>query len=178
MREKISNNSIIRFAWRAFSWGVVVTVALFTVLLVGIRLLGYTPYAVLSGSMMPVYQVGDLVYVHEKAPEDIQPGEVITFVADENLTVVTHRVVGADRENRFFITKGDANNVEDGSPVLYENVVGTAAFSLPKLGYVSAYFTSPSGRYVGIAAVCVLLLFLIVPELLKSERKEKNAAGK
>lgn len=153
----------------------VLLVVLLAVAMAGVRLFGFTPYTILSGSMTPKYQVGDLVYTRETAPENIQVGDVITYVYNEERNVVTHRVVEADRENRCFYTKGDANKSTDGKEVLYENVVGVVAFSIPKLGYLSVYLMSPSGRYVGIAAGLTLILVLFVlPELFSSKRKKQK----
>jgi len=155
--------------WGIISWILILIVVWLAVVLVGVRVLGYTPYAILSPSMTPKYQVGDLVYVKSCPPEEINVGDVLTFVANEDLLVVTHRVAEVDRENRCFITKGDANTSEDLAPVLYENVLGTVRFSLPKLGYVSTYLTSPSGRYTGAAIVFSLILMLILPEFFKKD---------
>ena len=154
--------------WGAISWLLVAAVVLLAVALVGVRLIGYTPYAVLSGSMTPKYQVGDLVYVRATPPEQIQVGDVMTYTAGGK-SIVTHRVVEIDQENRQFITKGDANNDRDVKPVAYENVIGTVAFSLPKLGYVSNYLTSPSGRYVAMIATFAVVLVLIIPELFRKK---------
>lgn len=156
------------------SWTLVLVAVLLATALVGVRFLGYTPYAVLSPSMTPKYQVGDLVYVKACPPEDIVVGDVITYVANENLLVVTHRVAKVDKENHSFTTKGDANESEDLAPVLYENVLGTVEFSLPKLGYVSTYLTSQSGRYAGVAIALALILLLLLPELFRKERSNKK----
>ncbi len=158
--------------WSFFTTLLVILVVLLAVALVGVRLLGYTPYAILSPSMTPNYQVGDLVYVKSVDPELIVVGDALTFVANEKLTVVTHRVDEVDRENRLFYTKGDANESRDSAPVLYENVIGIVKFSLPKLGYVSTYFTSTSGRFAGMAMVFFLILLYIIPELIKSGKKK------
>lgn len=160
--------------WSVVTTLLIVLVGLLAVLLAGVRLVGYTPYAVLSGSMTPAYQVGDLVYVKAIDPEEIEVGDAITFVYDESLTVVTHRVTAVDRENGSFTTKGDANDSEDGRAVLYENVLGVVQFSLPKLGYVSSYLTSAQGRYAALLVVCAILLAMILPELFG---REKPPAG-
>ena len=167
----------IRAVWNAVAWFAVACFILLAVALAGVRILGYTPFAVLSPSMTPLYQVGDLVYVKNVNPENVVPGDVLTFVANEDLLVVTHRVVEADRENRCFITKGDANQVTDVNPVLYENVLGVAAFSLPKLGYVSMYLSTPSGKYVAIGIGFALLLIMLLPELKSGKKETESPTG-
>lgn len=172
MEEAVrKKKSPFRVIWNILSWLLVFAVVLLAVALVGVRILGYTPYAILSPSMTPQYQVGDLVYVKSCPPEEIAVGDAITYVANEDLLLVTHRVTQNDRDKRCFITKGDANNTEDLAPVLYENVLGTVRFSLPKLGFVSTYLTSQSGRYAGAAIAFALILLLIVPEFFKKEQK-------
>ena len=166
---------VIKNIWNITTWIIVAFVVIMAIALAGTRFVGYIPYAVLSPSMTPIYQVGDLVYVKAIEPETIEIGDAITFVANEELLVVTHRVTETDRENRCFITKGDANNVEDAAPVLYENVLGVVAFSLPKLGYISMYLSTESGKYVGIAVVLTMILLFILPEVFKQDKKKDNS---
>lgn len=171
--QKKAKKSVISKIWSIFTWLVVAVVALLAIALVGVRLVGFQPFMVLSPSMTPKYGVGDLVYAKPTEPEAIEVGDVLTFVAGEDGTIVTHRVAEADRENRCFYTKGDANDSRDMSPVAYENVVGVVRFSLPKLGYLSAYLLSSSGRYAAIAAVLVIVLIMVLPELFgKSGKKD------
>lgn len=158
--------------WGVISTLLVIAVLLLAAALVGIRLFGYTPFAVLSPSMTPQYAPGDLIYIKETPLDQIVEGDVITFVADADSTVVTHRVVEVDRDGRKFYTQGDANANRDGNPVLYENVLGVVEFSLPKLGYVSTYVSSETGRYAAMAGVFVLILLWILPELLRPEEKK------
>lgn len=163
-----------RVIWNLITTLLVIAVVLLAVALVGVRLIGYTPYAVLSPSMTPKYLPGDLIYVEKTDPGQITEGDVITFVVDENSTVVTHRVDAVDRTEHKFYTKGDANENRDGNPVLYENVLGVVKFSLPKLGYVSSYVASQTGRYVAIIAVLVLILMWILPELFQPQKKNDS----
>ena len=125
----------------------VALVALLAVALVGVRLAGIRTFTVLSGSMEPTYHVGSLIYVKKVDPTTIRPGQVITFMLDEN-TVATHRVVEVvpdedDPSTLRFRTKGDANDAEDGSLVHYKNVIGTPVFAIPKLGYAANYIQHP-----------------------------------
>ena len=152
---------------------------LLAVALVGVRLAGIRTFTVLSGSMEPTYHVGSLIYVKKVDPAAIRPGQVITFMLDEN-TIATHRVVGIvpDEEDPTVIrfrTKGDANDAEDGSLVHYKNVIGTPVFSIPYLGYAADYIQHPPGMYIAISAGAVLLLLVFLPDIFAEEDdKEKD----
>lgn len=137
---------------------VVVLAVILALLLVGVRLVGLRPMCVLSGSMEPTYHTGSLIYVKPCAPEDVQVGDAITFVLNEDLDVVTHRVISIDAENEHFYTQGDANDAPDGAPVYFKNLIGRPVFTIPYLGYVSHWVSNPPGMYLAIALVLVVAL--------------------
>ncbi len=169
----------IKKVWNVCTSVLVAVIVLIAVLLVGVRVIGLTPYVVLSGSMEPVYPVGSLVYVKNVEPETVEVGDPITFVLDEELTVVTHRVVAIDAESEQFTTKGDANDVIDGAPVHFNNLIGRPVFCIPKLGYLSNFLTQPPGRYVGWSIIAVAVILLFAPEILKwADDADKKAAQK
>ena len=76
-------NPILKKIWNFASWLLVAAVVILAILLAGVRLVGFTPYTVLSGSMEPAYPVGSLIYVRSAAPEDISAGDAITL-ADQS----------------------------------------------------------------------------------------------
>ena len=152
----------------------VLAVAALAFLLAGIRIVGFTPYAVLSGSMEPAFHVGSLIYVKSVDPEDIKVGDAITFRLSGEDTAATHRVIEIDRENQCFYTKGDANETPDASPVPYSSVLGRAVFTVPKLGLFSSWLSSAQGKYAAISGVGLLLLFIILPEILFKDGKGKT----
>ena len=147
----------------------VVLVVLSAIFLMGSRLIGYRVFNIVSGSMEPNYSIGDLIYVKEVDPATIQPGDVITFVLNEDLVVATHRVTRVDAEKQHFYTKGDANETEDGAPVHFKNVIGIPQFAIPYLGYVSDFIQHPPGMYVAIAVVAVILLLAFIPDFVKKK---------
>lgn len=172
-------NKSVKRVWNAISWILVFCVVVMAVLLGGIRLVGLKPYAVISGSMEPAYHVGSLIYVKTVPPEDIQVGDPITFVLNENLVVATHRVIQIDPENQYFYTKGDANDAPDGAPVHFNNLIGKPVFTIPSLGYLSTWITNPPGTYIAICAAVILVLLFFLPELLdKAEAADKKAEAK
>ena len=155
----------------------VLAVAALAFLLAGIRIVGFTPYAVLSGCMEPAFHVGSLIYVKSVDPEDIKVGDAITFRLSGEDTAATHRVIEIDRENQCFYTKGDANETPDASPVPYSSVLGRAVFTVPKLGLFSSWLSSAQGKYAAISGVGLLLLLIILPEILFKDGKGKTKQG-
>ncbi len=174
----------IKKIWNIFTSVLVGLVLLLAIALVGVRLFGFQVYTVLSGSMEPTYHTGALLYVKEVDYRELEAGDVITFMLNED-TVATHRVMGVvpDEEDPTvlrFRTKGDANDAEDGRLVHYRNIIGSPVFSIPYLGYVANFIQNPPGTYIAISAGAVLLMLLFLPDLLFSdgERKEKKTKGK
>lgn len=179
--------SNIRKIWDVFTSILVAGIVILAVLLAGVRVIGLEIYTVLSGSMEPTYHTGSLIYVQDVDPYEIEAGQVITFLLDED-TVATHRVVEVlpdenDPTVVRFRTKGDANDAEDGSPVHYKNVLGSPVFSIPQLGYLANYIQNPPGTYIAISVGAILLLLILLPELFsgdeedKPKKRRKNAKG-
>ena len=112
---------------------------------------GAGAYNVTSGSMEPNIPVGSLVIAGKTEADTLQTGDVIAF--NEDGTVITHRVVENDTVNRQITTKGDANNVEDFTPVSYENVIGKVDIHIPYIGAVLEGLSTVTGK---IAMFCLL----------------------
>lgn len=151
----------------------VVVLVIIAAALVVPPVLGYQSMAVLSGSMEPEIKVGDIVYAKEMETDELKTGDIITYRLS-GTTLVTHRIVEIDTENKWMITKGDANDVVDTSPVLYEQIVGRVDFHLPFLGYVSMYIKTP----LGIAGICgvvfLMILFSFLPEVFTDKKSNKK----
>ena len=156
-------------AWNILSGILVTVVVIVALLLAGARLVGLQVYHVLSGSMEPTYSPGDLLYVKKTEPADVQVGDPITFVLNDDLVVATHRVVAIDKESQTFTTKGDARTEPDASPVHFKNLVGVPVFSVPLLGYLSNFIQTSPGMYITIAVMLLLAVMVFLPDLLKKK---------
>lgn len=144
------------------------------IILVGIlfvpRFFGYQNFAVISGSMEPNMPVGSIVYAHPEDFENIKVNDVISYRVNEE-TMVTHRVVEVNEEDKSFITKGDANDVNDANPISYDNVVGVVKMCIPLLGYITMYIKTPLGIGVLCGIVFIILLLNFLPDLLKKDEE-------
>lgn len=101
--------------------------------------MGWTPTVVISGSMEPRIQTGDIIFADPMNAQEllktIKQGNVL--LADDPAKpemLVTHRVVEIQDGGQTFITKGDANRTVDSTPVPLLNVHGIEKFRVPYLG--------------------------------------------
>ena len=99
-------------------------------------LFGISPTLVNGVSMSPALEAGDVVITREVPAEDIKVGDIIKF--RRNDSYIVHRVVNTEEAGGrfYFITQGDANNVED-PPVLEGQVEGKVILTVPKIGWLS-----------------------------------------
>ena len=173
---------IIKKIWRVAGTILVVLIVALAVALVGVRLFGFNTYAVTSGSMEPTYHVGSLIYVKSVDTSELEVGDPITFMLDED-TVATHRIVEIvpDEEDSSVIrfrTKGDANDTVDGSLVHYKNVIGKPVFTIPYLGYVADFVQRPPGLYIFIGGAAIILILVFLPDILGDGEEEKDSKKK
>lgn len=163
---------------KVISTVLVIAMIIVAVLMVGVRLFGLQVYTVLSGSMEPEYPVGSLVYVREVDTSTLELRDVITFKLSEE-TTATHRIIDIipdenDPQNVRYQTKGDNNDIIDGTLVEPENVIGKVIFKLPYMGYLAMFLGTKQGRFAAIAACAAMLLITLISELLNETLKEKK----
>lgn len=132
----------------ASSTMVILAVAAFLLLAVGPRLFGYHTFTMLTGSMAPLINPGDVVVTTPTAVGDIQVGDVITYhIPVEDHRVETHRVTEILVNNNGTTavrTKGDANNgVDPWIATLGSNTVDKHVFTVPYLGQAIRLLREP-----------------------------------
>lgn len=153
---------------------------LLCILLVGVKILGFEVYTVLSGSMEPEYRTGSVIYVKSVEPEELKVGDVITYklTAESN---ATHRIIeivpdGNAPNTLYFRTKGDANDTEDAALVHEQNVIGKPIFTIEYLGYIANFVQNPPGRYLSIAIGLILIIIVFMIDILTAGKtaEEEN----
>ncbi len=120
-------------------------------------------YVVVSGSMIPVLQVYDIIVIQgHDTFEEVEIGDIIVFdrPSDHN-RVIVHRVVSITNEDpRTIRTQGDAN---PGSipgtdfPITEEEYIGKVAYIIPQLGYITQILQPPT-NYIIIAVVIGIMI--------------------
>lgn len=137
---------------------------------------GLTPMVVLSGSMSGTseghIEVGDLIFDVEPDIGSLKEGDVITYMVDS--IAVTHRIVDIYKDDdgqTKYVTKGDANNVED-EPITAKDIIGIYKFRIPRLGDFAMFLQKPIGMliFIGIP-VCAFILY----DLVQRRRADKKS---
>ena len=125
---------------------------------------GHPMLVVLSGSMSPVIDTGDMI-IDEKLAADraahLQVGQIISFLPNDGTgTPITHRIhaITAIGGQLVYVTKGDANNAPDATPVSPSRVVGLYDAKIPAAGYVMNALHQP--LTLGLLLAAPLLWFL------------------
>lgn len=124
---------------------------------------------VLSGSMEPGFQRGDILFLH-MGEDPIRAGEIVVFNIDRREIPIVHRVIKVherkDTGEVEVLTKGDNNPGDD--RVLYapgqqwlkrHHIMGRAVGFLPYVGWVTIIMTEmPILKYILIGALGLLVI--------------------
>ena len=123
---------------------------------------------VLSDSMSPDINRGDLIIVSKVDSAAIQVGDILTYIPVTYGPVITHRVMEITVDGEF-VMKGDANRRNDLSSIVPEQVIGKCTRVIPYAGYIPYYVQKPIGYVLMILLPAIALIILIIKDASKSE---------
>lgn len=134
-----------------------------------IALGGVRVFNIISESMIPKYNIGDVLVVKSIEPQNIKVGDDIAYIGQEstfNQKIVTHQVIKIDYENGEYIfhTKGIANILED--PLVHQNqVFGKVVYKIWILSFISKILSNVYVVFFGIFVPIVVLIFWTILKL-------------
>ena len=143
---------------------------------------GYLPLIVLTDSMYPDIESGDLIICHTVKAEEIKVRDVISFFdpAGNGTSIVTHRVIEILEENGElrFRTRGDNNNTEDRDLVTPDDLVGIYKSRIPGAGHIAMFMQSTTGLIICVVLPIILIVAydLIRRRLYDKGKQQDNAA--
>lgn len=135
------------------------------------------PLVVLTDSMSPVIESGDLIICRAGVPENIQAGDVIAFFdpAGKDSSIVTHRVVEVTEQDGEIAwrTKGDNNNTEDRLLVPADQLVAVySGIRLAGVGKAVLFMQTIPGLIV---SVVLPVLILVGYDMIRRKVYENNS---
>ena len=151
-------------------WAVILLAALFAFTTLATKnnnqvasLAGFTPLSVVSDSMAPTFNAGDLIIIKKCDPATLVEGDIVTFhtIINNEFALNTHRIdeIQTMGDVRSYVTKGDNNAITDVHMISDGDIVGKYVTRLPNFGKVVQFLSSSTGFLLVI--VLPLLLFFV-----------------
>ncbi len=181
--RKINNNRAFQITKKIFNIIItIVLVLIFFVILVQkisgnrFNLGGYGVYTIASGSMVPEYDVKDLILAGSEKTNNIKIGDDVVYLGKTDSVagkIVTHRVINIEEKDgkRYFYTKGIANEITD--PVIDETqILGVVKCKLHILSICSHVINSAYGLILLIVVPFILFVFFEGKHLIDEKNKE------
>ena len=127
-----------------------------------IGLFGYNISIVMTGSMQPSINIGDILIEKRVSSNEIAVGDVISFNVEKSKSKMTRRVTQIIHENETvkFKTKGESNNVEDPDLVNVDMIEGKVIKHVAGFGVLISYVFSKTG--LALLAFLIVILYFII----------------
>lgn len=132
---------------------------------------GAQGYAVVTDSMAPSINRGDVVFVKPVEFETLNEGDVVTVRFADGGGYFTHKIVSIDYIAGAIRTKGDANQSEDPQPSMSEQIMGKVWYSVPLLGYASIALNEMNPIKIGVVVAIILIIIIAASTLITILRK-------
>ncbi|MCR0335994.1 signal peptidase I [[Clostridium] innocuum] len=109
-------------------------------------------FCITSGSMEPTISTGSLILVDTDA--ELHTEDIVTFQKQDS--IITHRIVRQIDDQRT-VTKGDANDSDDPTPLYKTQIIGKVILVIPYIGYIVLFIR----RYLWLLCAAFLAWQLI-----------------
>lgn len=136
-------------------------------------------YTVMTGSMSPTFEAGSVIIVKKADGSSYQAGDILAFTSSDGDMLITHRIMEVETagNSRRYITRGDANNVDDLWPVPQAHAVGRVVFWLNGLGKAIIFIRTGKGILVVVSLMLLLLLASYVWDALHKPPRIRKTFG-
>lgn len=165
--------TVLKKGWKALGIILMISIMFISIVIVTQRFtnnenafLGFRLFRVQTGSMIPKYQIGDVILVKEKDPNKIEVGEDVTYFGTAGSMkgkIVTHQVIGIEEieGKKVFHTKGIANNLED--PAIYaEQIDGVVLGRINTLTWICNGLNNKYIFYFGAIIPLTMYIFFSI----------------
>lgn len=130
-------------------------------------LFGFRIYRVISGSMQPALQIGDVIII--KKANNYAEKDIITY--DNGLTTITHRIKSINGDE--IITEGDANDAPD-KPITKDRILGKYFFRISTFSVFSIMLTGKTIYLIMVLVLFAILLFAISDRITRNLEYRRN----
>jgi len=186
--KKIKENKILNIIWNIIYTFLFLVVVLMLLVVImqrvtdnSITVGGIRMFTVATGSMKPIYEVGDVLISKEVEPEEIKLGDDIVYKGEKSSfygKIITHRVISIEKQedgNYKIVTKGTANQQED-PEINQTQVYGKIIYKVKSLSYIGRLIQDIYIFYFIIFVPIGLLIFKQIKNIVnyREDRKEED----
>ncbi len=138
-------------------------------------LFGYRLFRVETGSMIPKYNINDVLLAKEVDSTNIVVGDDVVYKGNSEQykgMIITHQVIEKNSEGDKikFITKGIANSSAD-PEITEDQIIGKVLMEIPILSFITNMLTNIYTLYFLIVLPFILSIFFM--EVRSTERRER-----
>ena len=138
---------------------------------------GYRIFAVATGSMVPKYEVGDVLISKEIEPSEIKVGDTVVYkgeVGGFKDKFVTHQIQSINKQEDGtykFTTKG-ISNIEVDPEISETQVYGKIIYKVKTLSLISKLISNVYVFYFFIFVPIAIIIYKQIRNLIKEDEEE------
>ena len=138
---------------------------------------GIRIFNVATESMVPEYEVGDVLLVKEIDANSLKKGDDITYLGEQRSfenRVVTHRIVDIEEKDdkKVYHTKGIANDVEDPT-ITADRIYGKVIYKCIIISLLTKLMNNMTAFYIVVFIPVGILIFLQIKSYIDTQNEEK-----
>ena len=138
---------------------------------------GYRIFAVATGSMVPKYEVGDVIISKEIEPSEIKVGDTVVYkgeVGGFKDKFVTHQIQSINKQEDGtykFTTKG-ISNIEADPEISETQVYGKIIYKVKTLSLISKLISNVYVFYFFIFVPIAIIIYKQIRNLIREDEEE------
>lgn len=138
---------------------------------------GYRIFAVATGSMVPKYEVGDVLISKEIEPSEIKVGDTVVYkgeVGGFKDKFVTHQIQSINKQEDGtykFITKG-ISNIEADPEISETQVYGKIIYKVKTLSLISKLISNVYVFYFFVFVPIAIIIYKHIRNLIREDEEE------
>ncbi len=183
--EKIKNNKFLKIISKIIYTIIFIIVLLLLIMVIlqrtsnnEITIGGYRIFVVATGSMVPEYEVGDVLLSKEIDASELKVGDNVAYkgkVGSYNGKIITHKIkkIEKDGENYKITTQGVANTGED-PEIDQTQILGKIAYKIVLLSWFEKIISNNYAFYCIIFIPIAILIFKRFRSFMSEEDDEDD----
>lgn len=130
-------------------------------------------YVIISGSMEPELDIGDMVIVKKVAENELKIGDIISY--RQGQAIITHRISQIETKNGQieFKTKGDNNNTEDSGTIKIDMIEGKVIGRIKFIGKIIILLQDKIT-----IILLIIIIYIYIAKNAELKRKKENRRNK